>query len=931
MTYTDRHHYCYREHLLSIAWPQPLWSNLFQRKGNMMWLMLTKKKRSRNVVLQLKSLDWKDELSYIIERRSFQEKDDEDKEMDDKDDDDEKINAFYGKDGHGKDLDQLMDKKYFREIPEFNLSRKKTFNYDTAEELSKKIACFTLSDSNSDTFEQMYWPLVKCLTIKVPNSKDLLEHVVLVDLPGNGDCNKSRDLMWKSFIGKCSAVWILSDISRATSEKEPWEILNSTVSLFGPGGEGRSINFICTKTDDIEESQKDDACTRILARNIRTKKKVKEIFKKQTNIKNHFSDAEGVFKVFTVSSKKYNMEKQSEPDEKAGAKTEQWTKALNDTEIPRLQDVLRNLNDHHKRTSDYICRVDGILSLIQAARNSDKTDNKKVCLLLEERLEENLNSIVKYMDKTYEAFDKCLTDGVEVSEKSCKKLLNNEIQPVGKTGRGYHRVVKCLCQNDGIHRPKGKNKKEKNINESLSSCMRSCIGKTFTHYFPNDKSGPIKKMIENFTLDTNNLVEKNMSVSLHLTFLKTEENELKTQLICDLLKRKKEIYLTLTESIKDSMHVAYESASKYTGEDSLKNMKNELHQHLEKANIFQKAKKEMLKGLTDLKEHIREELERKLEESINISLKTPDSSLLPDVTEDFNKIKELMVCLSTRHVPTILDPHTKNTGFQSQPEKGQKHVQGSRGLTSQPTFRPTYSLQCPEAGLFQCDSTGLVFEMTGKGDVLYQMSQWYTSHMGSMTPAGPLFSINCPAVPQLHLPHCMCDDEEEVLSVAHFTGGTMEIVKPLKTTASHVVVNIPNPSLVGLIRCGVSTLPVQSQVLLFLCPQGNTNQKGILNVFLLPKNVPIFEVEHQQKGSTVIKTSSECTLITGRKYGLCCELVDYNISLKRVQYDGDYSPNFLPTFQVYLECISDAKNMNLTLIDRENNDQKVWECVVQTG
>uniref|UniRef100_A0A6Q2Z8D0 FIIND domain-containing protein n=2 Tax=Esox lucius TaxID=8010 RepID=A0A6Q2Z8D0_ESOLU len=375
------------------------------------------------------------------------------------------------------------------------------------------------------------------------------------------------------------------------------------------------------------------------------------------------------------------------------------------------------------------------------------------------------------------------------------------------------------------------------------------------------------------------------------------------------------------------MHVSYTNASMYTGKGSLQRMKDELHLNIKRANVFWKAKKDMMDGLTKLKDHMVMHLKYNIEESIRMSLHTPNSSFLPDVTEDYNKIRELMVCSSTIPVATIWYPHTE---FQCQTVEGQTNVQEPRIITSQHIRRPTYRLQFPEAGLFQCGLTGLVFEMAGKGDVCVKMSQWDTSVLGSMTPAGPLFSISCPAVLQLHLPHCMCDDEE-VLSVAHFTGGTMEIVKPLKTTASHVVVNIPNPSLVGLIRCGLSTLPVQSRVLLFLCPQGNTNQNGMLNVFLLPKNVPTFEVIDQQKGSTFIQTSSECTLSPGRKYGLCCELVDYNLHLKSRTFHGDFSPNFLPTFQVNLECISDAKNMNLTLLDRETNDQKVWECVVQTG
>uniref|UniRef100_A0A3P8YK78 FIIND domain-containing protein n=1 Tax=Esox lucius TaxID=8010 RepID=A0A3P8YK78_ESOLU len=875
--------------------------------------------------------DWNDEL-WSLQGKSCEKEDDDDKKMNVKDgdkDDDGKINALYGKEGLGKNVEELMDKKHFSKIPEFFSSHKKIVICDTGEELSRKIACFTVSDSNSDTFEQLYWPLVKCLTIKVPNSKDLLDHVVLVDLPGNGDCNKSRDEMWKSFVGNCSAVWIVSDISRAISEKESWEILDSTVTFFGPGGECRSISFICTKTDDIEESQKDNARSTILTRNERTKKKVREKFNKQKDVKKHFSDAEGLFKVFTVSSKKYNMEKQSGPDEKE--MTEEWMNALNDTEIPHLQEFLRNLNDHHTRTSDYISGADGILSLIQAVRNSDmKYSKEEVRQDLEQRLNDNLKSIGQYMEKPRKIFDQCLSQGVQQSEHSCKKLMNEVIAPERISGSRYHKVLKCLCQNYGIYKPKGTScRGNMNLNESLASCMRSFIDEEFTYFFPNDKCGPIKEKIENFTLDTKSLVKKHKSLSLHLTFLKTEK-ELKTQLICDVLKKKKQIYLTLSESIKDSMHVSYENASMHTGKGSLQKMKDELHQHMKKANIFKKAKKDMMDGLTELKDHILKQMKCKLQESIEISLQTPNSSFLPDVTEDYNKIKELMAHFCTIPVTTILDPHAKNTGFQSQSLAGQKDVEGPRILTSQHTRWSTYRLQCPKAGIFQSGLTGLVFEMAGKGDVHFKMSQWDTSVLGSMTPAGPLFSISCPAVLQLHLPHCMCDDEDEVLSVAHFTGGTMEIVKPLKTTASHVVVNIPNPSLVGLIRCGLSTLPIQSQVLLFLCPQGNTNQKGMLNVFLLPKNVPICKVKHQQKGSDFIQTSSECTLSPGRRYSLCCELVDCNI-LKSMQFDSDYTRKLLPTFQVSLECISDAKNMNLTLLDRETNDQKVWEFVVQTS
>ncbi|KAM9471819.1 nuclear GTPase SLIP-GC-like isoform 1-T1 [Salvelinus alpinus] len=884
--------------------------------------------------------EWKEELRSIFRDRSYEDGNDEDQERDDDDDDDddEKISALYGKDGRGATLEELMDRKHFREIPEFRLSVKKIFLCDTAEELSEKITCYTRSDTQSDTFNRQYWPLVKCITIKVPNSKDLLEHVVLVDLPGNGDCNKSRDEMWKSFVGNCSAVWIVSDIARATSEKESWEILDSTVSLIGPGGECRSISFICTKTDDIEENQKANARTFILRRNETTKRQVRDKFNKQKEVKKHFSGGKDFLQVFTVSSTEYQKEKHLQQEE---------------TEIPKLQEFLRNLNDRSTKTSDYVSGAYGILSLIEGAKSSDMTDSKEeVCQVLEQRLKDELKSIGQTMDEAYETFERCLSEGVRQSEESCEKLMNKVIAPRGKKGSGYHKVVKTLCKNGGVYKPKGKRqrRREINLNESLASCMIKLIDEEFKTYFPNEgKRGPIREQIETFTLDTNSLVGEHPEVSLHLIFLKTEETELKAKLICDLREKKKKIYSTLTESIKDSMLQCYIRSSEHAGKDSLKRMKDELHHHMKNNNIFQKAKKDMLGGLINLKDHIMMQLKCKLQESMDLSLKTPNSSFLPDdVTVEYNKMKmyyeKLMGCSGAVQFTPRLDLHIKTTAFESQSENGRKRVQVSTSVTmlkpeivkdlTTHNHNPTYRLQCPKAGIFQCSSTGLVFLMEGKGDVVYKVTQWDSSLLGSRIPAGPLFSIDCPeqSVRQLHLPHCMCDEKDDNLSVAHVTDGNMEIVQPLKTTATHVIVNITHLSLFGLIRNWFSFLPVRSQVLLFLRPQGNRHQKRKLSVMLLPNNVPLCEVEYQQKGSTFIKISSNCTLTPRGKYGLCCELVaNSTIQPKSGQFDYDYSTNFQPTFQVFLDCMSGAENIRLSLLDRGSNDQRVWEYLVPTG
>lgn len=176
-------------------------------------------------------------------------------------------------------------------------------------------------------------------------------------------------------------------------------------------------------------------------------------------------------------------------------------------------------------------------------------------------------------------------------------------------------------------------------------------------------------------------------------------------------------------------------------------------------------------------------------------------------------------------------------------------------------------------------------------------------------PGGPLFSIECSqgSICQLHLPHCEPDPGKraavttptkdafhfsvvetgtnsfrrvftapvsESLSVVHVTDDGFSMIQPLEITATHVVVDTPHLSAFGIVWNVISrfvsymTQPVSGQVLLFLRP---TRRGGnlILNVLLLPSNVPLQEVKPSpHHGSpTVIKdksgqTMSVCTALT---------------------------------------------------------------------
>lgn len=90
---------------------------------------------------------------------------------------------------------------------------------------------------------------------------------------------------------------------------------------------------------------------------------------------------------------------------------------------------------------------------------------------------------------------------------------------------------------------------------------------------------------------------------------------------------------------------------------------------------------------------------------------------------------------------------------------------------------------------------------------------------------------------------CFAEENKDRLAVAHFTGGNVEIMKPLQVNETHVMIDIRDLSLFGLLRRMIFTpSPVAAQVLLFLRPITARRREIILDVHLLPLNVPLSEV-----------------------------------------------------------------------------------------
>uniref|UniRef100_A0A4W4GVP7 FIIND domain-containing protein n=1 Tax=Electrophorus electricus TaxID=8005 RepID=A0A4W4GVP7_ELEEL len=250
------------------------------------------------------------------------------------------------------------------------------------------------------------------------------------------------------------------------------------------------------------------------------------------------------------------------------------------------------------------------------------------------------------------------------------------------------------------------------------------------------------------------------------------------------------------------------------------------------------------------------------------------------------------------------------------PEMGENH--------SEDRNSNTYRFLCPYTGQFQCKITNIVFDMKEKGEMLYRIVSWDThllDGLGHMQPAGPLYNIDCfeGSVSHLHLPHCeVISEEHQVeLAVARFTGENLEVIKPLRVTDTHVIVAIHGLSLFGLIRKIFPARSMSAQVLLFYKPITGMQNLKQLHIHLLPRVVPVKEVQDQHMDFKHITTSSTCQLTPGRKYRPSCD--HYVPQPKVTIFDCDYGPNYHPTFEVFLE----ADHVTVKLLDE--NEEEVWE------
>ncbi|KAG9329611.1 hypothetical protein JZ751_003467 [Albula glossodonta] len=617
--------------------------------------------------------DWESELHFLLEILSDEQDlgtDTEDKVL--KKMAEEKITAIYGEDGKKKTFRELMAIQHSIKIPD---NCKKTLSLDTADELSKSIGTYIRSDKKN---KQQFWPLVKQVTIYLPNSPALLEGIVLVDLPGAGDVNKHRAEMWKECLSLCSSVWIVSNINRVLSEDVPNEIFDKTLRTIAGGGECHNITFVCTKTDDIDpreisdeelgiadmedssdgenrENKEKQAC--IIYRNKKAKEEIikchgEKAVKLLLGDKN---DTSGFFDVFTVSSREFKKITQKKPS----------ILEENETEVPSLREHIKELYVSHtvRKVADYECEVSGIISYLHFSKEASraKISHQDFYHLefhrLAKALENTCTKLDKFLTDTCEKFHNILAKGVKEAEQCWEKNATEKVlESTQKDNRGHHKKLKALCKCDGYYR--SSSGEIVDLNYTLSEPMYKKMNVHFLQTFGSESSrtsikGNFSSFQEDFiTSEQLRGYKKELEKYLRLVYIRTQQRKLLKDLEKEMLQRKKQIYNSLSDSIRDTMRPTYEDCSRISGTSSFTEIQRRLKSKIESSKkvMFNQAMREMLKQFGDLKEYLVKEIKTQMTTVLSVALnQIPDDLTgLPDVSEEMEMMQRCCEALKLR-------------------------------------------------------------------------------------------------------------------------------------------------------------------------------------------------------------------------------------------------------------------------------------------
>ncbi|VTJ69454.1 Hypothetical predicted protein [Marmota monax] len=562
-----------------------------------------------------------------------------------------KLRMVYGTGAERKNYEELLRAKPKGKIP---TSRVITLKAEEAGELSVKLDPYIRTqrrDGDGESAETRIWPLIKHVEVTLPKSSLIPEGVVLVDIPGTGDFNSKRDEMWKKTIDKCSAIWVISDIERVSGGRAHEDLLNESIKACQRGF-CRDVALVVTKTDKLHlpeylrerklgnqavQSQREAVLERNEMIKQQRSRNLKEKLKRKLPADSKALETSDL--VYTVSAQEY------------------WQKILlteEETEIPKLREYIRKrlLDEKRSMVTKYVTEAFGLLLLTDSFNSTENLPNEHLHLSgLRRFVEERTELLEKAMEQCFAHIERPLQEGVRVARTSYRRILGACLVR-SKGNQGFHQTLKAVCLKNGIYASRTLARID--LNQAVTQPIYDQIDPVFGGIFRAGKPAD-SALMPHIDAFKHSLQEKMAEIGIRSgwkcesykkRFLIQEISAILGGLEGYILRRKRRIYESVTNSIQNDLKPYYEEAAQITGKKACERMKDVIRRGVERQvaeGMFERAQERMQHQFQQLKNGITEKVKGSIATMLTLVSSQGDGLYkeLADVSSEHREMEKL--------------------------------------------------------------------------------------------------------------------------------------------------------------------------------------------------------------------------------------------------------------------------------------------------
>ncbi|XP_043558018.1 uncharacterized protein si:dkeyp-97b10.3 isoform X1 [Chiloscyllium plagiosum] len=251
-----------------------------------------------------------------------------------------------------------------------------------------------------------------------------------------------------------------------------------------------------------------------------------------------------------------------------------------------------------------------------------------------------------------------------------------------------------------------------------------------------------------------------------------------------------------------------------------------------------------------------------------------------------------------------------------------------------------FCMKLDHEGSYQCVATGLVFEVTGKVDIIYSILSWYkydTFLKEKWKLCGPLFEVKSdPALlKSIYFPHSLCLSDHSAdlqFGILHIKDKKPKIEPVVDHSTTHVHWNVSSLSPVGPI-CNTPSDVIQHHGVVLIYKIINSYQSLLFHVYMATNNHSVIKditkaEKYSKQKSVKIDKPTPChkKLITGKTYRLLSN-PQADITPGEIAFEDMTPLKCKGYFEVFLE---QPEDFQLTLMDVDSGEtmwtSKLREC-----